>query len=145
MKVNKKFIAIHCADTYASMDIDVEDVRRWHLKRGWTDIGYAYFVKRDGTPQKGRDLNHDGNAWDDTGAHVRGYNEESIGICYAGGMGPNGEPQFNATEEQMATLKFLVDELETLFPDIVTQGHCDFPDVTKACPVFDVKAWRRTW
>lgn len=143
--MKKTLLVIHCADTYATMDTDVEDINRWHIARGWTTGGYAHFVKRDGTIQAGRDLDSDGDVSDEIGAHVAGFNKQSIGICYAGGMGVNGAPQFNATPEQMRSLKFLVDEYETRFPGIETIGHCDFPDVEKACPVFDVKAWRKTW
>jgi N-acetylmuramoyl-L-alanine amidase len=143
--MKKSLLVIHCADTYSHMNIDVETVRGWHKAKGWTDIGYAHFVKRDGTIQAGRDLDGDGDVSDEVGAHVSGFNAESIGICYAGGKGTNGHPQFNATPEQMASLQFLVDAYEVKFPGIKTVGHCDLPGGDKACPVFDVGAWRKTW
>jgi hypothetical protein len=143
--MKKTLLVWHCAATRPDMDVDVEDVRRWHKERGWLDIGYAGFIKRDGTIQKGRDLDGDGDVTDEIGAHAAGFNAESIGWCYAGGMGANGQPQYNPTPEQLAAMKFITDETEARFPGIEVLGHCDLPGVQKSCPVFDVRAWRSTW
>ena len=45
-KIN--LIVIHCSDTYARMDIGVNEIRQWHLQRGFNDIGYHYVIRRDG-------------------------------------------------------------------------------------------------
>lgn len=146
---DKKYIAVHCADTPAGMDIGAEEITRWHTDpppagRGWSAIGYAYVIRRSGALELGRDLDHDGNVVEETGAHVAGFNAESIGVCLVGGMGPDGKPEANFTEEQMRVLKWLLDELESKFPGIEIKGHRDFPGVTKACPSFDVRHWRKT-
>ena len=140
----KTEIVSHCTDTPPGMYVDAEMIRGWHLDRGWSDIGYAYVVLRDGTVELGRDLDGDGDVTDEVGAHVLGHNETSIGIVYVGGRGENGQPQFNATPDQMFKLECLVAELEQKFPGINVFGHCDFTD-EKACPVFDVRAWRETF
>ena len=49
---------------------------------GWSDIGYHYLIKLDGTVQEGRPINK-------IGAHVGGHNRDSIGIAYVGGMDKN--------------------------------------------------------
>ena len=117
------------------MDVDAATVRRWHVEeRGWSDIGYHYFIKRDGTIEKGRSLSR-------SGAHVRGWNKTSIGICYAGGVDANGRPEDNRTAEQSRSLMMLAKTLEKRFQGAEVLGHKDFEGVAKACPSFDVKYW----
>ena len=127
-----KYIVIHCAATKPSMDVPIERVRKWHLDRGWSDIGYHYYITRDGKIHKGRDLNI-------VGAHVRGYNKNSIGICYEGGINEKGDPEDNRTDEQKKSLLKVVKVLKFVFENAVVQGHRDFPNVKKACPSFDAK------
>ena len=138
----KTLIIVHCADTYETMDIGVEEITQWHKARGWITIGYANVIRRDGTVENGRDLDGDGDVADEVGAHARGFNKQSIGICLAGGKGANGEAQCNFTNSQFRSLKALVEHYERRFPGIKTLGHCDLPGVTKACPTFSVKMWR---
>ena len=75
------------------------------------------------------------------GAHVRGHNDYTIGVCLMGGMGLDGTPENNYTQEQMASLfrlcKFLLGE----YPMATIQGHREFPGVKKPCPCFDVSQW----
>lgn len=58
-------------------DVDVAEVRRWHLKRGWSDIGYHYIIRLDGSVEIGRDLKY-------IGAHSKGNNSKTIGILIVG-------------------------------------------------------------
>lgn len=129
-KIN--MIVIHCADTYARMDIGVREIREWHLARGFNDIGYHYVIRRDGIIETGRPL-------EKIGAHAAGYNSMSIGICYAGGRGDDGKPLDNRTSEQKQAMHDLVDSLKKQFPDAIVVGHCDLPGVHKSCPCFFVK------
>ena len=32
----------------------VEDIHQWHLKKGWSGIGYHFLVRKDGTIYQGR-------------------------------------------------------------------------------------------
>lgn len=80
--VNKRNIIeiiVHCSATPEGKDFTVEQIRQWHLQRGFTDIGYHYVIYRDGSIHKGRDESI-------IGAHCTGHNTISIGICYIGGM-----------------------------------------------------------
>ena len=72
-----EYIIIHHAE--AKGDVDIDDVRQWHLDRGWSDIGYHYYIRRDGRIQNGRDESV-------VGAHCThmGMNRKSIGICFEG-------------------------------------------------------------
>jgi N-acetyl-anhydromuramyl-L-alanine amidase AmpD len=117
------------------MNIGVETIRLWHVKeRGWSDIGYHYVIRRDGTVEHGRDVL-------EVGAHVQGFNHNSIGICLVGGVDAAGHSEHNFTSQQMDSLFSLVSVLQNRWPTAVVQGHRDFPDVTKDCPCFDVKLW----
>lgn len=135
----KDMVIVHCSDTPSTMDVDAAMIDQWHRERGWTAIGYAFVIRRDGVIEKGRDLDNDGDATDEIGAHAAGFNKRSIGICLVGGM-----PGFNFTKKQMNSLRFLIDQLLIDFPGSDVLGHRDLPDVTKECPCFDVAHWYTT-
>jgi N-acetylmuramoyl-L-alanine amidase len=80
-------IIIHCSDSDFG---DVDLIDQWHKERGWDGVGYHYVItngiiahgneydpKMDGEIQKGRELAV-------MGAHCRGHNYNSIGICLIG-------------------------------------------------------------
>lgn len=128
-------IVIHCADTYAHMDITAADVDRWHREdkdKGWSQIGYHWFIRRNGLVEPGR-------AEAIAGAHVAGHNANSIGICYAGGKGDNGQAEDNRTPAQKRSIEMLVCWLQKRFPGARVLGHHDL-NPAKACPCFDVKS-----
>jgi len=131
-----KYIAVHCSATKASQDIDWRVIDGWHRMKGWLRIGYHYVIKRDGTVQPtSRKL-------DQAGAHVEGYNNQSLGICLVGGLDEDMKPENNFTEDQMQSLALLLLELRASgYGAAVIQGHRDFPSVKKDCPCFDVKPW----
>ena len=143
MKKNSvDYIAVHCSATKPDSDIGVNTIRDWHVKgRGWRDIGYNYVIRRDGTVEGGRDLDNDGDHFEEIGAHVRGYNSKSIGICLVGGIDYKGNPDANFTKSQYKSLEELIIKILKKSPKAKIQGHRDFPNVNKACPSFDVVAW----
>ena len=129
MKINK--VIIHAADTPAGMNVGVEEIRRWHVEgNGWSDIGYHYVITRDGTIEAGRDE-------DTQGAHVRGHNGDSLGVCMVG-----GKPGCNYTAAQWEALAWLVRGLLLRHGLVASDvyGHNDF-DKGKTCPTFDAHAW----
>jgi N-acetylmuramoyl-L-alanine amidase len=71
-------IIIHCTATPEGRDVTISDVRKWHIARGWRDVGYHFLIRLDGTVETGRPI-------EQAGAHVKGFNSDSIGIAYAGG------------------------------------------------------------
>ncbi|ABC29661.1 Negative regulator of beta-lactamase expression [Hahella chejuensis KCTC 2396] len=129
-----RFVVVHCSATPASMDVDAETIRTWHKDKGWSDIGYHLVIKRDGTVQNGRDLMS-------VGAHVRGHNGDSVGVCLIGGVDDEEVPEDNFTEAQKNALRTVLAGLLARFPGSELRGHRDFPGVHKACPSFDVRAW----
>jgi len=126
------YLVVHCAATKATMDIGKAEITQWHRERGFFDIGYHYVIRRDGTVEKGRP---------DTrpGAHARGFNHISLGICLVGGVAADGKtPEDNFTVAQYATLKTLLLDLLNEYPEASIVGHRDLPNVNKACPSFEV-------
>ena len=130
-----KYIVVHCSATPPSLDIGADEIRKWHTEeRGWKDIGYHFVIRRDGSVEKGREIGR-------SGAHVRGYNANSIGVCYVGGVSESGKAEDNRTADQSRVLFATVSSLKKRWPEAEVLGHRDFPDVRKACPCFDVKQW----
>lgn len=122
-------ILIHCSATPEGRDYTVDDIRKWHRQRGFNDIGYHYVIYRDGTIHQGREEEF-------VGAHCKGHNSRSIGICYIGGMtADNQSPKDTRTDEQKSSLLSLLIDLKASYPNAVIRGHRDFAN--KACPCFD--------
>ena len=125
-------IIIHCSASPEGVHYDVEDVRHWHLAKGWLDIGYHYVITIDGLVQPGRPL-------DRQGAHTRGHNGDSIGICYVGGVEATKarKPKDTMTADQERALGKLIQGLRVVLgKDLPLYGHNEFS--TKACPSFTV-------
>jgi len=123
-------IVVHCSATPEGRDVSTETIRDWHVKGNkWSDIGYHYVIELDGKVKNGRPLER-------AGAHVRGFNKSSIGICYVGGMTKDmKEPKDTRTNAQHKSLIDLLLELKLKFPNAIVKGHRDFSP--KACPSFD--------
>ena len=128
------YIVIHCAATKPSMDVGVDTIRDWHVNgNGWRDIGYHLVIRRDGSVEKGRDIN-------DSGAHAAGYNSKSIGLCLVGGMAEDNSAEDNFTAQQWTSLLATVKELEVDYPSAKVIGHNEISE--KECPSFDVQKWK---
>ncbi len=145
-------IVIHCSDSFWGC---AREIRRWHLARGWRDIGYHFVILNgrvvkdlylpvmDGQIEAGRDLHGDPFLSDnEIGAHALGYNDKSIGICLI------GVNQFSA--KQMESLCLLLLDLCKAYniePDNII-GHYETPSAKaqgKTCPNFDVRAFREVF
>ena len=133
MRKQTKYIVVHSAATKADMDIDAKEIDRWHRARGFLKIGYHFVIKRDGTVEKGREP-------EVIGAHCRGFNRISIGICVVGGLGDDGEADANFTNEQYDALRELLFSLQSDYPGASIKGHRDLKKATE-CPSFDVDAF----
>lgn len=122
-------IIVHCSATPEGKDYTVEDIRRSHLARGFSDIGYHYIIYRDGSIHQGREESK-------IGAHCTGHNSHSIGICYIGGCTVDGKtPKDTRTIAQKTSLLSLLRELKNKYPKASIHSHKDFAN--KACPSFN--------
>lgn len=136
-------IIIHCSATRADRTLPPEELEVIHRRRGFNGIGYHYYVRKDGTVLGTRSL-------EVIGAHTKGYNAHSIGICYEGGLDTEGRPTDTRTPEQRSALHLLAHQLLKQFPDARLCGHRDLsPDLNKngeiepeewikQCPCFEV-------
>lgn len=128
-KRNITEIIVHCSATPEGKDFTVEDIRKWHLNRGFSDIGYHYVIYRDGSINKGRDESV-------SGAHCTGHNTVSIGVCYIGGCASDGKtPKDTRTAAQKESLIKILKELKARYPKAKIYSHNNF--AAKACPSFD--------
>lgn len=99
-----EYIIIHHSATDKG---NAEVFRKAHMAKGWRDIGYHYVIGNgtytgDGEIEEGR-----GN--DEVGAHAKGYNDKSIGICLVG--------NFEKYPPSQAQIKSLVKLLKSLLPE----------------------------
>ena len=130
-----RFLVLHCSATRRNQDYSVEQLRRDHKARGFYDIGYHFYIRKDGTMTQHRKLRA-------VGAHARPYNRCSIGICYEGGLNEKGRACNTMTAEQETRLVDLFRNLKILFPKAKILGHRDLPGTTpKECPGFDAGSW----
>ena len=126
--INK--IILHCSATPEYRHVSVNTIRQWHLDRGWSDIGYHYVIHLNGKIELGRPI-------EVQGAHTSGENEDSIGICYIGGVNAANEPKDTMTVLQAIAFVDIVKSLRLIFGKLSIHGHNEFS--TKACPSFLVE------
>lgn len=139
--MEKTGIVVHCSATTPTMDWGMKEIDDLHRARGWRGIGYHWVIRRDGRIEQGRNE-------EDVGAHARGFNEKSIGVCLIGGVTiDDGEtiPENNFTEDQFSSLKVLIKRIVERHPIMWIKGHRDLPGVAKACPSFDVEKFVWDW
>ena len=122
-------IIVHCSATPPSNSLSFEACRKDHIEhRGFKDIGYHYYITRDGVLHHGRPEHQ-------VGAHCKNHNRHSIGICYEGGIDENGKPADTRTPEQLATWYTLLSVLQHRYPHALVVKHRDL-NPQKECPGF---------
>ena len=118
--INK--VIFHCSDSDIDTHNDINVIKEWHKARGWSDVGYHFFIRRDGSIEAGRPANV-------IGAHTKGQNKDSIGVCL------HGKAYF--TKEQFVSARRLFELVSMLEPGVKAYGHKDF-NKEKTCPNFEV-------
>lgn len=136
-----KRLVIHATASSVKTPYTRESLLTFFAKdRGWSKPGYTFFIDREGILWK---LNEHFN-WDPVIEYseitfgAKGYNSASLHIAWDGGV-ENGKIVDNRTDEQKQALKTFVQIVHDIYPEIDVLGHRDLPNVTKACPIFDVK------
>lgn len=137
-------IVVHCSATRSNTNLSAESLDQFHRQRGFSGCGYHFYITKDGLVHAMRPVHL-------IGAHARGFNAHSIGICYEGGLDPMGKPCDTRTEKQKGILRSLIGRLKVEFGISNVVGHRDLsPDKNgdglitpdewlKQCPCFDVK------
>lgn len=131
-----KYIVVHCSDTMEGKDFRASDIERWHKERGFETIGYHFVVDLDGLIERGRPLNMEG-------AHVKGYNNVSIGVCYIGGKDKQGLRVDTRTEAQKWWMKVLLVRLKMKFPNAKIVGHRDLSPDLNGDGVIECSEWNK--
>lgn len=130
-------LLVHCSATPPDMDIGAAEIRRWHVNDNqWSDIGYHYVIRRNGEIEPGRPERT-------VGAHARGHNANSIGVCLVGGVRRNAGQliaQENFTPAQWTALRSQLEDLLNRYPGARVLGHRDV-DNSKECPSFSTRDW----
>ena len=130
MLINEKinFLVVRCSDTDNNSDLRASDIHNMHLGFGWDGIGYHKVICRSGKIENGRP-----EYW--VGAHVKGKNHVSLGVCLI------GRDVF--TKKQFKSLKNILVNWKKFYPNASIVGHCDTGNTKKTCPNFDVIKWSK--
>ena len=128
-----RFIVIHCSATNPARPYTAGQLERDHRARGFRTTGYHFYIRTDGTTTHPRLLG-------EVGAHAKGFNRCSIGICYEGGLDETGRPADTRTPAQKARLLELLTILRRIYPKAMIIGHNQLSSkIKKACPCFDAR------
>jgi len=123
---NIELLVVHCSDTPNHQNIGAADIHKMHIGFGWDGIGYHKVINRSGIIQNGRP-----EYW--IGAHVKGKNKVSLGVCMI------GRDQF--TDLQFSSLRSVLNTWLYLYPNAIVKGHSSSVATNKTCPNFDVNSW----
>ena len=134
-------MVVHWTETFTNKNIGSEEIDAIQRDLGGNGIGYHYVIRRDGSLQRGRPNNIEGEH-----AAINGHNEFSIGIVFVGGLNcssetPNPEQYLSAaslTRAQMNTFYDVCSAFYNAYPGGQILGHNDL-DVTTSDPGFDVR------
>ncbi len=173
-------LVIHCSATPSGKSIAkgtpgkpgflnaAQVINAWHAVRGFKrssaacqafnpslpSIGYHFVIDVDGQIFPGRSL-------DEVGAHVQGFNANSLGICLVGGVEREGKYTLAQWQALALTTRWLSEKYSLpqkhlrwptgahtgmcghrdLSPDLNGNGQTESREWLKTCPGFDVEAW----
>ncbi len=130
MLLTKKVVllVVHCSDTPNSQNLSAIDIHKMHLDFGWDGIGYHKIIKRSGEIENGRP-----EYW--IGAHVKGKNDISLGVCLIG--------KDSFTKKQLISLERILKKWKMKYPNAKIVGHKDTGNTSKSCPNFNVISWAK--
>jgi len=121
-----RYLVVHCSDTPDEDGLGATDIHAMHLGFGWDGAGYHAIITRDGICHAARP-----EYWQ--GAHVKGRNHDSLGVCLIG--------RHDFTLKQFAALEALLLDWSNRYPKAKVVGHRDIQETHKTCPNFDAGAW----
>ena len=128
-KIN--LIVLHCSATKDTQTYTPEQLERDHKARGFIQAGYHFYIRRNGEIVSMRPV-------EQIPAHAKGFNRNSIAICYEGGLDVTGKPKDTRTIKQKESIRILLLLLLTHYPGARICGHRDL-GAHKACPCFNAE------
>lgn len=126
-------IVLHCTATPQTATVE-SILKFWKEVNKWDKPGYHFIIKPDGEIVELLPIDKVANG-------AAGHNTHSIHISYIGGIDENNDPVDNRTIEQKYSQLILVLRMKKKVPSAIVLGHTDFPNVSKACPSFNVADW----
>lgn len=141
-------VIVHWTETHTNKNIGSEEINAIHLEAGLNGIGYHYVIRRDGSMQRGRPVNIQGEH-----ASPLSFDEKSLGVVFVGGINvptgtPNSENFLSAqslTRSQLNTFDHFCRAIYRVYPGISILGHNDIDDTGENIdPGFDVPDYVRT-
>ncbi len=133
-------MVVHWTETQTNKNLSSEDINKYHIEIGLDGIGYHYVIRRDGTLQRGRPVNIQGQH-----APTNNHDQRSIGVVFVGGINaPTGTPNYenffssqSLTRSQINTFDHLCRTFYNVFPGGQIVGHIDI-DEDEIDPGFSV-------
>jgi hypothetical protein len=133
-------IIIHHSLTKDSGTVSWGAIREFHVKEnGWNNIGYHAGVELIN--------NHYeiliGRPWDEMGAHTKGYNSDSLGVCLVGNFDEE-KPSDAILYSGSQLIKYWMRTFHISVTNVY--GHHDF-NKDKSCPgtKFDMISFKRAY
>jgi N-acetyl-anhydromuramyl-L-alanine amidase AmpD len=121
-----KRVFIHCSASDNPKHDNVKTITEWHLQRGFSGIGYHFFISKNGIIHSGRNIEL-------IPAAQAGHNTGTIAICL------HGLKKEAFTEAQFKSLRDLCRQINDTYNGKITfHGHREV--TKKECPVFDYKS-----
>jgi|SRR5690606_3222549 len=135
-----RFIVIHCSAGFGN----VESIQKfWKENLGWKSPGYHRIIERDGTV-------HELAPYTDIVNGVKGFNDESIHICYIGGVDPKNVNKAQDTRTEIQKLQLLHEIVKAKkwihenygdIYNVLILGHRDFSRDLNANNI--IESWER--
>jgi len=136
-------VVVHWTETPTNKNIGSEEINEYHLASDLEGIGYHYVIRRDGSLQRGRPINIEGQH-----SPLNNHNNRSIGVVFVGGINvPSGTPNpenfvsvQSLTRSQFNTFDHICRAFYSIFAGGQVVGHNDV-DQTEDDPGFDVREY----
>ena len=136
-------VVVHWTETPTNKNIGSEEINEYHLASDLEGIGYHYVIRRDGSLQRGRPINIEGQH-----SPLNNHNNRSIGVVFVGGINvPSGTPNpenfvsvQSLTRSQFNTFDHICRAFYSTFAGGQVVGHNDV-DQTEDDPGFDVREY----
>jgi N-acetyl-anhydromuramyl-L-alanine amidase AmpD len=95
----------------AAASATAQTIHQWHLGKGYVGIGYHFYIRKDGSIYRGRQI-------DAVGAHTVGYSETGIGVCLEGDF-----TKEKPSQVQQDSLVWILKALVEMYPAARIVGH----------------------
>lgn len=136
-------VVVHWTETPTNKNIGSEEINAIHLENGLNGIGYHYIIRRDGSLQRGRPVNIQGQH-----AIANGHDNRSISIAFVGGFNVPSETRNiqnflsvqSLNRSQFNTFDHFCRAFYNVFSGGQIVGHSDLDELASD-PGFDVRAY----